>query len=433
MLNINAIKGVLKHSDLLPKLGFTLLVMIVYRIGSFIPVIGINFYALKEYMSGGSVTGGILNFIDLFSAGGLSNGTLFALGVGPAITASIFMQIAGFSIPSIQALSKEGEYGRSIINRYVRYISFGLSIIYSFGYAILLESNPGIVFDPGWSFRLIFVLSLVAGCMFVMWLGDQIKMLGVGNGSSMIIFAGIVARFPSHLMRTIEAVKAGSLTLFIAILILFIFCLLIAGTIFLEKGDRKISVHYARRIVENKVFGGQISYIPFKINTVGVMPVIFASGFLNIPMFVFKVLSKYSLFSGLSDLLSYKGPIYNILQFGLIMFFTYVYTALIFDPNDLADSLKKSGGFLPGIRPGEQTANYFNYLLVRIGFVGALYLATLALIPNIIPVFIPAMPFELGGTSLLIVVGVALDFIIQTKSYLLEYKYDSFLPSKKKY
>ena len=432
MMNFNIIKSISNHIDFLKKIGFTLFIMIVYRIGSFIPVIGINMYQLREYMAGSSVAGGFLNFIDLFSGGGLSQGTIFALGIGPAITASIFMQFAGFSIPYIQMLNKEGEYGRSIINRYVRYIAFGLSIVYSFGYSFYLESlSEGIIFNPGWGFRFMFVASLVAGCMFVMWLGDQIKVIGIGNGSSMIIFAGIVAKFHQYFFKTIEVVKNGTLSFYLALFILIIFLVLMMLTIFLEKGDRKVNIHYARRIVENKVFGGQNSYIPFKINTVGVMPVIFANSFLNMPIFLIKALSKYAIFAYLSSWLDVSGAIYNILLFGLIMFFTYVYTALLFDPNDLADNLKKSGGFLPGIRPGNQTSDFFSYLLVRIGFVGAIYLASLAVVPNIIFYFIPNIPFKLQGTSLLIVIGVALDFITQVRAHMLEHRYDSFVPANK--
>jgi len=422
-------KKIFRGTDLLYKLFFTLFVLIVYRIGSFIPVAGINIATLKEYMENSSVAGGVFNYIDLFTAGSLSQCTLFALGIAPAITASIFMQVAGFSIPYIEMLNKEGEYGRAIIGRYIRFLSLGLAVVYSIGYAFMLESIPNIVYSPGLGFKIVFVISLVAGCMFVMWLGDQIKVIGIGNGSSMIIFAGIVSRFPSYFSRTIDAIKVGSLNIFVAIIILLIFCILTACIIYLEKGDRKVTVHYARRIVENKVFGGQSSYIPFKINTVGIMPVIFASGILNVPLFLIRVLSKYQIFAWLGDWFNYKGGIYNVLMFGLIVFFTYVYTALVFNPVELAESLKKSGGFLPGIRPGKNTADFFDYLLVRVGFVGALYLAILAVFPNIIPVFFPSIPFNLGGTSLLICVGVALDFITQIRSSLLQYRYDSFLPS----
>jgi preprotein translocase subunit SecY len=426
---INTIKGLWHKTNLFGKLLFTLSVLIVYRLGTFIPVIGINVSLLKEYMQSSSIASGIFGFIDLFSAGNLSQCTLFALGIGPAITASIIMQLAGFSFPTIQSLSKEGEYGKEIINRYTRYLTLVLSVIYSIGLALYFQSIPGIVFHPGMGFITLFVISLTSGCMFVMWLGDQIKVLGVGNGSSMIIFAGIVSRFPSYFARTLEAIKVGSMSGLVGLFVFIIFCLITACIVYLEKGDRKISVSYARRVVGNKMFGGQASYIPFKINTVGVMPVIFASSFLNFPLFILRLLSKIAFFAWMGDVFNYKGPVYNILLFGLIIFFTYIYTALVFDPNDLSDSLKKNGGFIPGVRPGKQTADFFDYILVRIGFVGALYLGILAVLPNIVPVLIPSIPFELGGTSLLIVVGVALDFITQVRSYSLEYKYDSFLPS----
>ena len=424
----SALLNIFKIPDLLKRLGFTLFVLIMYRIGTFIPVSGINIYMLKQYMQDSSIAGGLLGFIDLFSAGNLSQCTLFALGVGPAITASIIMQVAGLTLPSIQALSKEGEYGKSIINRYSRYLSLLLAIVYSFGFSSFLQSIPGIVFNPGIAFKLLFVCSLVAGSMFVMWLGDQIKILGMGNGSSMIIFASIVSRFPSHFSLTVRAISAGSLSSFVGILILAIFILLAACIVFLEKGDRRIPIQYARRVVGAKVYGGQSSYIPFKINTVGVMPVIFASSLLNIPLFVFKLLAKYSIFAWLLDLFHYKGLVYSVLEFGLIMFFSYIYTVLVFNPEELADNMKKSGGFIPGIRPGKQTENYFEFVLVRIGFAGALYLGSLAVLPNMIPYFIPAIPFDLGGTSLLIAVGVALEFIVQIRSYLLEHRYEDILP-----
>jgi len=422
----------LRFSDFIYKLFFTFFVLVVYRLGSFIPVVGINVSLLKEYMGNASIAGGLFGFIDLFSAGNLSQCTLFALGIGPAITASIIMQFAGFSIPMIEMLNKEGAYGRAIINRYTRFLTLGLSVMYSVGYSFYLESIPGVVFSPGFGFKMVFVISLVAGSMFVMWLGDQIKVIGIGNGSSMIIFAGIVSRFPSYFLKTIESVRIGSLSPFASILILLIFCGLAAGIVFLEKGDRKIPVSYARRIVGNKMVAGQSSYIPFKINTVGVMPVIFANSLLNIPLFVIRVFSKYAFFVWLAEVFSFKGPVYNCLLFGLIIFFTYAYVALIFNPDELAESLKKNTGFIPGIRPGQKTSEYFDSILSRIGFIGALYLASLAVFPNIIPVFIPAIPFGLGGTSLLIVVGVALDFITQIKSYIMTHRYDSFFSFNKK-
>jgi preprotein translocase subunit SecY len=345
------------------------------------------------------------------------------------------MQFFGFSIPYLEMLNKEGEYGKAIIGRYTRQLSLVISAVQALGYAFYLESftAENIVFAPGLKFKFFFTICMVAGSMFVMWLGDQIKVTGIGNGSSMIIFAGIVAKFPDYVRKTIVAIQANVVSIFIGLLILAIFCLLTAAIVFLEKGERKLSVFYAKRIIENKIFGGQNSFIPFKINTVGIIPVIFASSMLSIPKFLFGILSKFSLFSWLSTLLLETSFLYNFLLFAFIIFFTYIYTALAFNPDDLANNLKQSGGFLENIRPGKSTADYFSYILVRIGFVGALYLGLLAILPNLITVFMPSIPFHLPGTSLLIVVGVALDFMTQIRSYILEHKYDSFLPNKKRF
>lgn len=427
------LKNALRSKDFLHKLGFTLLILFVYRIGMHIPIPGVNLVLLKNYMQGsGSLISSIFSFIDTFSGGALTTCALFALGISPAITASIAMQFLGFSIPYLEMLNKEGEYGRAIIGRYTRLLSLGISIIQAFGYAILLESflDENIVFNPGWKFRILFTVCMVAGSMFVMWLGDQVKVLGIGNGSSMIIFAGIVAKFPDYFRRTINAVLQGSFSVSLGILLLIIFLLLTAAIVFLEKGERKVYVHYARRIVENKIFSGQNSFIPFKINTVGVIPVIFSSSMLAIPQFIIGFLSKFPFFTFLVNIFSVKSFLYNFLLFCLIIFFTYIYTALAFNPDDLANNLKHSGGFLSGVRPGAQTANFFSYILVRIGFIGAIYLGLLAILPNIIYIFIPNIPFQIPGTSLLIVVGVALEFITQVKSYVLEHQYDSFLLKK---
>ncbi len=431
-----SIKNALKSSDFLYKLGFTLFILFVYRIGMHIPIPGINLVLLKDYMqNSGSLAGSIFSFIDIFSGGSLSTCALFALGISPAISASILMQFFGFSIPYLEMLNKEGEYGKAIIGRYTRKLSLVISIIQGLGYAFYLESftAENIVFAPGLKFKLFFTVCIVAGSMFVMWLGDQIKVMGIGNGSSMIIFAGIVAKFPDYFRKTMIAISSKSLTPLIGIIILMMFCFLIAAIVFLEKGERKLSVFYAKRIIENKIFGGQNSFIPFKINTVGIIPIIFATSMLSIPKFIFGILSKISLFSWLSTLLLETNFLYNFLLFAFIIFFTYIYTALAFNPDDLANNLQQSGGFLQSIRPGKSTANYFSYILVRIGFIGALYLGILAILPNMITVFIPSMPFHLSGTSMLIVVGVALDFITQIRTYIIEHKYDTFLPNHKKY
>ena len=430
------LKNAIRSRDFIYKLGTTLLILFVYRIGMHIPIPGINLALLKDYMqNSGSLISNIFGFIDVFSGGSLQTCTLFALGISPAITASILMQFLGMTTPYLMMLNKEGEYGRAIIGRYTRLVSLGLSFLQSFGYSIMLESMmiDNIVFNPGWKFRFIFVICMVAGSMFVMWLGDQIKVMGMGNGSSMIIFAGIVARFPDYVRKSIVAINGGAMSIYVALFILLLFFLLITAIVFLEKGERKLPVFYAKRIIENKVFGGQTSYIPFKINTVGIIPVIFATSLLTIPKFILGLLAKIEMFSFLGTLFAEKGFLYNFFLFVLIIFFTYVYTALAFNPDDLANNLKQSGGFLQNIRPGRQTSDYFSYILVRLGFIGAVYLGLLAVLPNLIYIMFPYMPFMISGTSLLIVVGVALDFITQIRSYVLEYKYDFFAYKKNKH
>jgi preprotein translocase subunit SecY len=412
--------------ELRKKLLFTLFVLIVDRLGTHIPVIGIDVTALQRFMEQATGLGGLLNYLDLFSGGALKTCTLFALGIMPYITASIMMQMLSMSIPYFEQLMKEGEYGRKQINQYTRYLTLAVSVTQALGFSWLLE-RQGLVLEPGLGFKLMFVLSLSVGAMVVMWLGEQISLYGIGNGSSMIIFAGIVARFPDDILKTLHFVSIGRMDPIVAILLAIVFVLLAACIIFLEKGERKIPVQYARRIVGQRVYGGQSTYIPFKINSPGVMPVIFASSFLNIPVFAASMLSaRWPALKWLSESLSMSGALYNVLSFFLIIFFSFFYTALIFNPDELADNMKKSGGFIPGIRPGKQTAEFFNFILTRIGLVGAFYLATLALLPNIITMFIET-PFPWSGTALLIVVGVGLDVAAQAESYLIEHRYEGFL------
>lgn len=426
MILFKNFKNVFFIPELMKKLLFTFAVLIVYRIGVFIPVIGINVPLLAEHMGRQEALGGLLRYLDLFSGGALQQCTLFALGIGPYITASIMMQILSMSVPTLEALAKEGEYGRKVINQYTRYLSFFLSIGYALGYATYLE-HAQLVLNPGLGFKIIFVMSLVVGSMFVMWLSEQISLMGIGNGSSMILFASIVARFPDYVIRTINAVQIGNMSSILAMAILLFFIIITACIVFLEKGDRKIPVQYARRVVGQRVYGGQTSYIPFKINTAGVMPVIFASSVLNIPVFITTMFaSRWAFLKVVQDALQMGGFLYNVLEFGLIVFFTFFYTALVFNPVELADNMKKSGGFIPGIRPGKQTSDYFDYILTRIGLVGAIYLGILALLPNIVHAVV-AMPFFLQGTSLLITVGVALELSSQIEAYLIEHNYGSFL------
>lgn len=428
MVLLKNFRNIFAIPELTKKLLFTLGVLIIYRVGLFIPVIGVNVPMLAEYMQKAGAAGGLLSYLDTFSGGALAQCTLFALGVGPYVTASIMMQMLTMAVPYLEQLAKEGDYGRKQINQYTRYLAVILSIGYSTGMATYLE-HANLVLTPGLAFKFLFVLSLTAGSMFTMWLGEQISLFGIGSGSSLIIFANIVARLPHDVIKTIYWVQIGNMHVIVALLILEIFIALTACIVFLEKGDRKIPVQYARRIIGQRVYGGQSTYIPFKINTAGIMPVIFAgsvlSVFIQIPLFIISYLSP-ELFRVATQSLQQTSFVYNVLQFGLIVFFTYFYTALVFNPVELANDLKKNGGFIPGIRPGKQTADYFDYILTRIGLVGALYLGILALLPNILGAII-AMPFTLGGTSLLIMVGVALETSAQIESYLIEHKYEGFL------
>lgn len=430
MILLRSFKNIFLVSELRKKLLFTLGVLIIDRLGTYIPVGGINIPLLNQILEKNKGLGSLLSYIDMLSGGSIGKCTLFALGISPYITASIMMQLLTMSIPSLEQLSKEGDFGRKVINQYTRYLALGLSIFWSFSYAVLLESQ-GLVLTPGWGFRVSFVLTLAAGSMFIMWLSEQISMHGIGNGSSVIIFAGIVSRFPSYVSSMVNSVQQGLVNPIIAVLVLIAFLVTIACIVYLEKGERIIPVQYAKRVVGRRVYGGQSSYIPFKINTVGVMPVIFASTFLQLPLTLVSVLSsKFPSLAFLSEMITPRGALFNTIEFFLIIFFTYFYTALVFNPVELADNLKKSGGFIPGIRPGKKTADFFDYILNRIGLVGAIYLAILAIAPNIIT-FWANLPFYMGGTSLLIVVGVALETSSQVESYLMEHNYEGFLTTGK--
>lgn len=426
MVLLKNFKNIFFIPELMRKLLVTLGIMIVYRIGVFIPVIGLNIRMLHSYMDQMKAGGGMFAYLDMFSGGALQRGTIFALGISPYITSSIIMQMLGLSVPYFEQLQKEGEFGRRKLNQYTRYLAILLSFFYSFGYAVFLEKN-GLVLAPGVGFKVLFVMTLTFGSVFVMWLGEQISLFGLGNGSSMLIFAGIVASFWTNFVKTWTAVfTQESLSGMAAILVLLFFLVLVACIVFLEKGDRRIPVQYARRIVGQRVYGGQSTYIPFKINVAGVMPVIFAGSFLNILMFATAFLAQFELLKFLKTAFEFNGYLYNVAEFGLIVFFTYFYTAVIYNPTELADNMKKSGGFIPGIRPGKQTADFFDYLLNRLGLIGAIYLAGLAIVPNIAYGYFK-LPFYLGGTSLLIVAGVAMETAAQIEAYLLEHRYEGFL------
>jgi preprotein translocase subunit SecY len=418
--------------ELRKKILFTLGILVIYRLGNHIPVIGVDIDKLLQMMSQSSGLSGFFSYLDLFSGGNLRQCTIFALGISPYITASIMMQFLGMSIPMLEQLSKEGDYGRRILNQYTRYLTVFVAMIQSTGFVFLLE-RYGLVIDPWIGSRILFVISITVGTMFVVWLGEQISLFGIGNGSSMIIFAGIVARFPEDIIKILGAIQEGYLDIMVGVLLFVIVLAMAAAIVFLEKGERKIPVQYSRRVIGNKIYGGQSTYIPFKINPAGVMPVILASAMLNIPMFSLTMLAaKWVFFKPIAESLTPGGFFYSILDFVLIVGFSFIYTALVFNPEELADNIKKGGGFIPGIRPGRQTADFFSYILTRIGLVGAFYLAALALIPNIIHWFL-AMPFYLSGilsgTALLIVVGVANETAAQIESYLIEHRYEGFLTS----
>ncbi|HSC25208.1 MAG TPA: preprotein translocase subunit SecY [Candidatus Babeliales bacterium] len=418
--------------ELRKKIIFTLGILVIYRLGNHIPIIGVDIDKLLQMMSQSTGLSGIFSYLDLFSGGNLRQCTLFALGISPYITASIMMQFLTLSIPTLEQLSKEGEYGRKIINQYTRYLAVIVAMVQSTGFVFILE-RYGLVIDPWFGSRFLFVLLLSVGTMFVMWLGEQISLFGIGNGTSMIIFAGIVARFPDDVIKIIGAIQEGYLDGIIGIFLFVIAIAIAAAIVFLEKGERKVPVQYSRRVIGNKTYGGQSTYIPFKINLAGVMPVILASAMLNIPMFLLTILSaRWPFFKTVSESLVAGGFVHGIIDFILIICFSFFYTAVFFDPEELADNIKKGGGFIPGKRPGRQTADFFSYLLTRIGLVGALYLAALALVPSIIH-WMLAMPFYLSGilsgTALLIVVGVANETAAQIESYLIEHRYEGFLAS----
>jgi preprotein translocase subunit SecY len=421
-------KNIFIIPDLRRKVLFTLGVLAIYRFGAHIPIPGVNTDALKALLDT-RVAGGLLSYLDLFSGGALKNFAIFALGIMPYISASIMMQLLTIMVPTLEQLSKEGEYGRKIIGQYTRYLTFGLSIVQGFGISALIESQAhlGIITNPGWAFRLTTVLILSTGSLVVMWLGEQINAHGLGNGSSMIIFAGIVVNLIPALIKIGGHITMGQTDPLIAVLLLLITVVVIACIVFLEKGERRVAVQYAKRVVGNKVYGGQSSYIPFKINPSGVIPVIFANAIIQLPMIIINWLgSKFVSLNFLLDWFSYGSVIFYVLLSGLIIFFSFFYTAVIFNPAELADNIRKSGGFIPGIRPGKRTSEFFDYLLTRIGFPGAMYLATLAVLPSILT-SIFNFPVMFSGISLLIVIGVAMDTSAQIESHLIERRYEGFL------
>ena len=416
-----------KFGDLRRRLVFLLLALVVYRIGAHIPVPGIDPVQLQQMFKGQQ--GGILSLLNVFSGGALSRFTVFALGIMPYISASIIMQLMGYVVPSIEALKKEGEAGRRKITKYTRYGTLGLALFQSLSIALALESSAGLVIDPGFGFRVTTVVSLVAGTMFLMWLGEQITERGLGNGISILIFGGIAAGLPSAIGGLFELVRTGAMS---SPVFLFIVLLVIAVTyavVFVERGQRKILVNYAKRQVGNKVYGGQSSHLPLKLNMAGVIPPIFASSIILLPATAVGWFATGDSLRWLKDIagaLSPGQPIYVLLYAAAIVFFCFFYTALVFNSRETADNLKKSGAFIPGIRPGDQTARHIDRILSRLTLAGAVYITAVCLLPEFL-VLKYNVPFYFGGTSLLILVVVTMDFWAQVQSYVMSQQYESLL------
>lgn len=419
------IRNIFKIPELKVRVLFTLSLLTVYRIGAHIPTPGINGEALSKFLT--EKGGALMGFFDMFSGGALSRVTIFALGIMPYISASIIFQLLTVVIPALGRLAKEGEAGKKKIVRYTRYATVGIAAIQSLGIAIGIEGMSGgeFVQNPGWSFRLLTMITLTSGTAFLMWLGEQITERGIGNGISLIIFAGIVARFPNAIVSTFNLVRAGELSIFFVLILIVMMLAVVSGIIFIERGQRKIPVQYARRVVGRKVFGGQTTHLPLKINTSGVIPPIFASSIIMFPATVAGFIA-IPWVQGIAKQLSPGTILYTTLYVGLIFFFSYFYTAVIFNPVDIADNLQKHGGFIPGIRPGQKTSEYIYRVLTRLTFVGAVYLAVVCVMPELlIKKF--NVPFYFGGTSLLIAVGVALDTVSQIESHLVTRSYEGFL------
>ncbi len=416
-----------KFGDLRRRIVFLLLALVVYRIGGHIPVPGIDPVQLQQLFKGQS--GGILNLFNMFSGGSLSRFAVFALGITPYISASIIMQLMSYVVPALEAIKKEGEAGRRKITQYTRYGTLFLAVFQSLGIALALEGSPGLVLAPGFGFRMTAVVSLVAGTMFLMWLGELITERGLGNGISILIFGGIVAGLPAAISGLFELVRTGAMSPLACLIIIAVVIFVTFAVVFVERGQRKILVNYAKRQVGNKVYGGQSSHLPLKLNMSGVIPPIFASSIILLPATIVGWFATGEGMRWLKDLsagLSPGQPVYVLLYASMIVFFCFFYTALVFNSRETADNLKKSGAFIPGIRPGDQTAKHIDRILGRLTLAGAIYITAVCLLPEFL-VLKYNVPFYFGGTSLLIIVVVTMDFWAQVQSYVMSQQYESLL------
>jgi preprotein translocase subunit SecY len=453
---IESLRTIFTIPDLRKRILFTFLLLAVYRLGSFIPTPGVDPLAMAEFTN--QAKGTILGFLNLFSGGALGRMTVFALGIMPYISASIILQLLTVVWPYLEKLSKEGEMGRKKITQWTRYGTVVISVIQSLGISFFLEktSAPGglaLIPHPGWAFRLLTVLTLTTGCAFVMWLGEQITERGVGNGISLIIFAGIVVGLPRALINTFEDLRTGAMSIITALLFIVFAVIVVGAIVLMERAQRRIPVQYAKRVVGRKMYGGQSTYLPLRLNTGGVIPVIFAASILSFPQSIGQMINN-PIIVQITRALQWGEPLYNLVYFTAIIFFCYFYTSIIFNPQDTAENMRKYGGFIPGIRPGQRTGDFIDMVLTRITLVGAIYLALVAILPEIlitgfkvatIPViggpldaFLPrwfteglGVKFYFGGTSLLIVVGVAMDTVQQIEAQMVMRHYDGFIKGRR--
>lgn len=420
-----------KADELKKRILFTLGALLVYRFGTYIPLPGINPDALAQAFQQHSQ--GVLGLFNMFAGGAVGRMAIFALGIMPYISASIIVQLMTSVVPTLEALKKEGESGRKIINQYTRYGTVLLAVVQSYAIAVGLETGSGIVTDPGWFFRVTAVISLVGGTMFLMWLGEQITARGIGNGISLIIFAGIVAGLPQAISGTLELGRTGALSTGLILGVIILAVALIALIVFVERAQRRLLIQYPKRQVGNRMFQGDTSHLPLKLNTAGVIPPIFASSLLLLPATLAGFANTAEMPGWATTILNTLGhgqPVYMLLYALLIGFFCFFYTAIVFNPKDTADQLKKHSGFIPGIRPGERTAEYIDYVLTRITVVGALYIILVCLLPEFL-ITATGVPFYLGGTSLLIVVNVTLDTVSQVQGHLIAHQYEGLIKKSK--
>ena len=415
--------------ELRKKLAWTILILCMYRVGVHVPVPGIDAGALSHFFA--SMQGSVFALLDMFSGGGLSNVSVFALGIMPYISASIILQLLQVVSPEIKRMAKEeGQAGRRKITQYTRYLTVAITLIQGLGIATMLEGMTSpegapVVMNPGWEFRLVTIATLTAGTILIMWLGEQITAKGIGNGISLIIFSGIVVGIPSALLRSYQLIKAGDMNVLFAIFILIMMLAVLVGIVFVERAQRRIPIQYAKRQIGRKMYGGQTTHLPLRINTAGVIPPIFAQSLLLFPATV----AGFSTIDWLQQVVAWFQPtsiVYNVVFVALIFFFCFFYTAIIFEPKDIAENLKKAGGFVPGIRPGEKTREYIDNVLTRLTFWGGIYISIISVLPMLLIAQFN-VPFYFGGTSLLILVGVAIDFMGQVESHLISQQYGSLM------